>query len=133
MTPSGITSWVIAVFAKAFQQGVLITTEETLIPFLRLIRTAWVQKEQMENISEIVDAAQNMVDRVALFCEKNAEVEHTLEVALKKFKDNSARLNTSPQSIVGAAWKAVNHGIKQPAGHILPQLGPAAAGQEEAS
>ena len=121
------------IFAKAFSQNVLITTEETLIPFLRLIRTAWVQKEQMENISEIVDAAQNMVDRVALFCEKNAEVEHTLEVALKKFKDNSARLNTSPQSIVGAAWKAVNHGIKQPAGHILPQLGPAAAGQEEAS
>ena len=121
------------IFAKAFSQNVLITTEETLIPFLRLIRTAWVQKEQMENISEIVDAAQNMVDRVALFCEKNAEVEHTLEVALKKFKDNSARLNTSPQSIVGAAWKAVNHGIKQPAGHILPQIGPAAAGQEEAS
>ena len=121
------------IFAKAYSQNVLITTEETLIPFLRLIRTAWVQKEQMENISEIVDAAQNMVDRVALFCEKNAEVEHTLEVALKKFKDNSARLNTSPQSIVGAAWKAVNHGIKQPAGHILPQLGPAAAGQEEAS
>ena len=121
------------IFAKAFSQNVLITTEETLIPFLRLIRTAWVQKEQMENISEIVDAAQNMVDRVALFCEKNAEVEHTLEVALKKFKDNSARLNTSPQSIVGAAWKAVNHGIKQPAGHILPPLGPAAAGQEEAS
>lgn len=121
------------IFAKAFSQNVLITTEETLIPFLRLIRTAWVQKEQMENISEIVDAAQNMVDRVALFCEKNAEVEHTLEVALKKFKDNSARLNTSPQSIVGAAWKAVNHGIKQPAGHILPQLGPAPAGQEEAS
>ena len=121
------------IFAKAFSQNVLITTEETLIPFLRLIRTAWVQKEQMENISEIVDAAQNMVDRVALFCEKNAEVEHTLEVALKKFKDNSARLNTSPQSIVGAAWKAVNHGIKQPAGHILPQLGPAASGQEEAS
>ena len=121
------------IFAKAFSQNVLITTEETLIPFLRLIRTAWVQKEQMENISEIVDAAQNMVDRVALFCEKNAEVEHTLEVALKKFKDNSARLNTSPQSIVGAAWKAVNHGIKQPAGHILPQLGPAASEQDEAS
>ena len=121
------------IFAKAFSQNVLITTEETLIPFLRLIRTAWVQKEQMENISEIVDAAQNMVDRVALFCEKNAEVERTLEVAVKKFKDNSARLSTSPQSIVGAAWKAVNHGIKQPAGHILPSLGPASAEQEAES
>ena len=59
------------IFAKAFKQNVLITTEETLIPFLRLIRTAWVQKEQMENVSEIVKAAQNMVDRVALFCEEN--------------------------------------------------------------
>ncbi|MBR1869602.1 MAG: DNA recombination protein RmuC, partial [Bacteroidales bacterium] len=38
------------IFAEAFRQNVLITTEETLIPFLRLIRTAWVQKEQMENI-----------------------------------------------------------------------------------
>ena len=45
------------IFAKAFRQNVLITTEETLIPFLRLIRTAWVQKEQMEHIDEIVKAA----------------------------------------------------------------------------
>ncbi|MBO4340151.1 MAG: DNA recombination protein RmuC [Bacteroidales bacterium] len=110
-------------FAWAFEQNVLITTEETLIPFLRLIRTAWVQKEQMENISEIVDAAQNMVDRVALYCEKNAEVERTLDTAMKKFRENSARLNDSPQSIVGAALKAVNHGIKKPSSHILPPLG----------
>ncbi|MCI6328199.1 MAG: DNA recombination protein RmuC, partial [Bacteroidales bacterium] len=49
------------IFAKAFRQNVLITTEETLIPFLRLIRTAWVQKEQMEHIDEIVKAATDMV------------------------------------------------------------------------
>ena len=112
-------------FAKAFRKNVLITTEETLIPFLRLIRTAWVQKEQMENISEIVDAAQNMVDRVALFCEKNAEVEHTLEVALKKFKDNSKRLVDGKQSIVKAAIKAIDHGVEAPSGkNALPPLGP---------
>lgn len=110
------------IFAKAFKQNVLITTEETLIPFLRLIRTAWVQKEQMDNIAEIVSAAQNMVSRVALFCEKNAEVERSLETALRKFKENSARLADSDQSIVSAAWKAVNHGIKQPAGRELPAL-----------
>lgn len=110
------------IFAKAFKQNVLITTEETLIPFLRLIRTAWVQKEQMDNIAEIVSAAQNMVSRVALFCEKNAEVERSLETALRKFKENSARLADSDQSIVSAAWKAVNHGIKQPTGRELPAL-----------
>ncbi len=112
------------VFTKAFRQNVLITTEETLIPFLRLIRSAWVQKEQMENISEIVDAAQAMVERVALFCDKNAEVERSLDSAVKKFKENSNRLVEGQQSIVGAAWKAVNHGIKSPVGHSLPQIGP---------
>lgn len=118
MKDPGIFSW-------AFERNVLITTEETLIPFLRLIRSAWVQKEQMENISEIVDAAQMMVDRVALFCEENAKVENSLEAVLKNFRKNSARLKESQQSIVGAAWKAVNHGIKRPTGHVLPPVGPA--------
>ena len=117
MKDSGIFNW-------AFERNVLITTEETLIPFLRLIRSAWIQKEQMENISEIVDAARNMVDRVALFCEENAKVEASLDAALKNFRKNSARLTDSQQSIVGAAWKAVNHGIRQPAAHVLPPLGP---------
>ncbi|MBR5661954.1 MAG: DNA recombination protein RmuC [Bacteroidales bacterium] len=112
------------IFAKAFRQNVLITTEETLIPFLRLIRSAWVQKEQMENVSEIVKAAQNMVDRVALFCEENSALEASLDTFVKKFKKNSARLVDSDQSIVKAAWKAVNHGIKQPEGHILPPASP---------
>ena len=117
------------IFAKAFSQNVLITTEETLIPFIRLIRSAWVHKEQMENISEIVDAAQSMVDRVALFCEKNTEVERSLETTLRKFKENTARLSTGRQSIVGAAWKAVDHGISQPSAHVLPPM--AHAGLEE--
>ncbi len=117
-------------FSWAFERNVLVTTEETLIPFLRLIRSAWVQKEQMENIAEIVDAAQNMVDRVALFCEENAKVESSLEAVLKNLKKNSARLVESPQSIVGAAWKAVNHGIKQPAKHTLPPVGPALPPEE---
>ncbi len=110
------------IFSKAFAQNVLITTEETLIPFLRLIRSAWVQKEQMENIGEIVSAAQAMVDRVALFCEKNAEVEKTLEGAVKKFKENSLRLTGGRQSIVGAARKAIDHGVPEPSTHLLPPL-----------
>lgn len=110
------------IFSWAFEHNVLITTEETLIPFLRLIRSAWVQKEQMENISGIVDAAQAMVDRVALFCEENARIGSSLETVLRNFRKNSARLNDSPQSIVGAARKAIEHGIKHPVNHILPSL-----------
>lgn len=111
------------VFAKAFQQGVLITTEETLIPFLRLIRTAWVQKEQMENIAEIVKAAEDMVERVGLFCRYNSALEKDLQNVLKGFQENTNRLVDGKQSIVKAAIRAINHGITPPAGkNALPAL-----------
>lgn len=111
------------IFAKAFQKNVLITTEETLIPFLRLIRTAWVQKEQMENISEIVSAAQEMVNRVGIFCHANAELEKDLEDVLDGFKENTKRLVDGKQSIVKAAMKAIHHGIQAPTGkNALPAI-----------
>ena len=113
------------IFAEAFRQNVLITTEETLIPFLRLIRTAWVQKEQMENIGEIIEAARDMVERVGLFCRCNAEVEADLERVLKDFRDNSQRLVDGRQSIVKAARRAIDHGVPAPSGkNALPALGP---------
>ena len=118
------------IFSWAFEKNVLITTEETLIPFLRLIRSAWIQKEQMENISQIVDAAKDMVDRVALFCEENAKVKKGLESVLEDFNKNSARLTDSRQSIVKAAWQAVQHGIELPTKHSLPPVGPAVPGEE---
>ena len=114
------------VFAEAFKQNILITTEETLIPFLRLIRTAWVQMEQMENIAEIVKAAEDMVERVGIFCRYNAELEQDLEDVLDGFRKNTARLVDGKQSIVKAAYRAINHGITPPSGkNELPALSPA--------
>ena len=119
------------IFAKAFQKNVLITTEETLIPFLRLIRTAWVQKEQMENISEIVSAAQEMVNRVGIFCHANAELEKDLEDVLDGFKENTKRLVDGKKSIVKAAMKAIHHGIQAPTGkNALPAIGPGLSDEE---
>ena len=117
------------IFAKAFGQNILITTEETLIPFLRLIRTAWVQKEQMENIEEIVRSAEMMVERVGLFCDENAKLQHDLEGVLDHFRKNSERLIDGKQSIVKAAQKAVDHGIRQSEKHPLPSLRPALPGE----
>ena len=111
------------VFAEAFRQNILITTEETLIPFLRLIRTAWVQMEQMENITEIVKAAEDMVERVGLFCRYNAALENDLQKVLDGFRENTNRLVDGKQSIVKAAYRAIGHGIAAPAGkNALPDL-----------
>ncbi|MCR5017886.1 MAG: DNA recombination protein RmuC [Bacteroidales bacterium] len=99
------------IFAKAFAQNVLITTEETLIPFLRLIRSAWVQKEQMDNMQEIVDDAQKMIDRIALFFDDNAKLQKDLEDVLEGFKKNTERLTTGKQSVLKAAHEVVQHGV----------------------
>ena len=109
------------IFSEAFSQNVLITTEETLIPFIRLIRSAWVQKTQMENMAEIVEAARRMVDRVALFAEKNAELENQLQRTLKMFEENSARLIDGRQSIVKAAKDVIHIGIPLSPGKTLPE------------
>lgn len=100
------------IFSKAFSQNVLITTEETLIPFLRLIRSAWVQKGQQDNMKAIIDAAQKMVEKVAIFAEKNAEVEREFKKVSKLLEDNTRRLNSrGSNSIFGAAKKVISCGI----------------------
>lgn len=108
------------IFAEAFRQNVLITTEETLLPFVRLIRSAWVQKAQLENMTDIVSAATRMVDRVALFCEENAKLGNALDTALKVYKSNTKRL-TDGQSILKAAQDVSRLGVK-PTSRELPAV-----------
>ena len=110
------------IFAKAFRQNVLITTEETLIPFLRLIRSAWIQKDQLDNMADIVSGAQKMVDRVAAFCEKNAEVGNALGRTVKLFEENTQRLVDGRQSIVKAANEVIAAGVKLTPGKVLPEV-----------
>lgn len=124
MKDSGIFNW-------ALERNVLITTEETLVPFLRLIHGAWQQKEQMENIEEIIKAAKDMVERVGIFCHANAELEKKLGDVLDSFKENTHRLVEGKQSIVKAAWKAIEHGVPAPVGkNTLPSTGPALPTEE---
>ena len=56
------------IFMEAYKQGVLITTEETLMPFLRMIRIAWTNYDQARNQEKIIEklkAAQDEYDKVS--------------------------------------------------------------------
>ena len=109
------------IFKEAFEKNVLITTEETLLPFLRLIRSAWIQKKTMDNVKDIMEGARKMLDRVAIFCTENAKLEASLEKVVNDFKTNTSRLVTGKQSIVRAANEVLGCGVALSSGKELPK------------
>ena len=108
------------IFAEAFNQNVLITTEETVMPFLRIIRSAWVNQEQIANQQKIIEQAQMMVDRVAAFCEDNEKMGKRLQDAIEIFEKNKKKLEEGGQSIVRAANEVIRLGVPK-SKHSLPQ------------
>jgi len=96
---------------KAFARNVLITTEETIMPFLRMIRTAWVNFEQVRNQEKIVKAAQNMVERVAELVEANVMVGKKLEDALKAQQECAKKLSEDGRSISYSARQVIKLGV----------------------
>ena len=108
----------------AYAQGVLITTEETLMPFLRMIRIAWTSHEQVANQQQIIAAAEMMLSRVSDFCSAHAKMGEKLEDALKYYDACDKKLRERGQSIVGAANKLISYGVpKNPKKPLPPEVG----------
>lgn len=108
----------------AYAQGVLITTEETLMPFLRMIRIAWTSHEQVANQQQIIAAAEMMLSRVSDFCTAHAKMGEKLEDALKYYDACDKKLRERGQSIVGAANKLISYGVpKNPKKPLPPESG----------
>ena len=108
----------------AYAQGVLITTEETLMPFLRMIRIAWTSHEQVANQQQIIAAAEMMLARVSDFCTAHAKMGEKLEDALKYYDACDKKLRERGQSIVGAANKLISYGVpKNPKKPLPPEIG----------
>lgn len=108
----------------AYAQGVLITTEETLMPFLRMIRIAWTSHEQVANQQQIIAAAEMMLSRVSDFCSTHAKMGEKLEDALKYYDACDKKLRERGQSIVGAANKLISYGVpKNPKKPLPPEIG----------
>jgi DNA recombination protein RmuC len=98
--------------ADAFRKNVLITSEETLMPFLRLVRSAWTNFEQARNQEKIVAAASRMIDRVREFSDAYAAVGKNLNDALKSFDIGDKKLREGGQSIIKAAHDVEALGVK---------------------
>ena len=100
------------IISDAFRKNVLITSEETLMPFLRLVRSAWVNFEQARNQEKIVAAASRMIDRVREFSDAYAAVGKKLNDALESYNTGDRKLREGGQSIIKAARDVEALGIK---------------------
>ena len=108
----------------AYGQGVLITTEETMMPFLRMISIAWKSHEQVANQQQIIAAAEMMLARVSDFCTAHAKMGEKLEDALKYYDACDRKLRERGQSIVGAANRLISYGVpKNPKKPLPPEVG----------
>ncbi len=97
---------------EAFQKNVLITTEETIMPFLRMIRRSWSNYAQEKNQEEIIKAATAMVERVALFCESYNKVGDGLKKAIEAYEKGKGKLQEGGQSIIYSARNVMKLGVK---------------------
>ena len=105
---------------EAYQQGVLLTTEETLMPFLRMIRIAWTNYDQARNQEKIIKAAQTMVDRVADFAKAHAAMGDKLHAALDEYDKVSAKISDSGNSILTSARQLIKLGVPKNPKKPLP-------------
>ena len=110
------------IFQEAYQQGVLLTTEETLMPFLRMIRVAWTNYEQARNQEKIIKAAQTMIDRVADFSKAHAAMGEKLKAAQEEYDKVSAKISDSGQSILVSAHQLLKLGVPKNPKKPLPEI-----------
>lgn len=109
------------IFEEAYRQGVLLTTEETLMPFLRIIRVAWTNYDHARNQEKIMKAAQTMIDRVADFSKAHAAMGKKLREAMDEYDACSAKIGESGQSILVSANQLIKLGVPRNPKKPLPE------------
>lgn len=109
------------VWRNAFDRNVLIVTEETAMPFLRMIRAAWASYDQVRSQKLIVEAARRMLDRVADFAKYHAEMGRCLDKARDYYDQCDRKLRDSGQSISVAARDIVKFGVPANPDKALPE------------
>ena len=110
------------IFREAYNQGVLITTEETLMPFLKMIRIAWTNYDQARNQEKIIKAAQTMIDRVYDFTTAHAAMGKKLKDALEEYEFCSAKIGESGQSILVSANQMLKLGVPKNPKKPIPEI-----------
>ena len=110
----------------AYDKNVLIVTEQTIIPFLKIMHLTWNKYRHDTRIQEITAAAQMMIDRVADFYTLYIDLGKRLSDAGKAYNTGVVKLREDGHSITTSAKKVIGLGGKLSKGRVLSEPEPIA-------
>ncbi len=101
---------------EAYKKGVLIATEQTIMPFLKIMQLTWNKFQHDTNTLKITAAAQNMIDRVAAFYDSYAELGKKLKAVAAEYNKGITKLQDNGQSITTSARQVISIGVRRSKG-----------------
>lgn len=103
-------------FDETYRKGVIIATEQTIMPFLKVIDITWRKYQQDTNIEEILQAAGNMIERVGRFYDSYKELGKRLGAVCRTYNEGVTKLEDNGQSITTSARQVMKIGAKRAKG-----------------
>ena len=98
---------------EAYKQKVLISGSQNLYAMLRVLEIAWQNVRQIENQQNIIDCANDVIDRVQMFYERFLSVDKKLEETQKAFSDLKTVTADSGRSITTKARELLRYGAQE--------------------
>ena len=108
-----------ALWQEAYQKNVLIATEQTIMPFLKIMQLTWNKFQHDTNTQKITQAAQNMIDRVAAFYDVYIDLGKKLKSVNTAYNTGVNKLKPDGQSITTSARQVMALGVKLSKGKEL--------------
>jgi DNA recombination protein RmuC len=110
-----------ALWQESYQKNVLIATEQTIMPFLKIMQLTWNKFQHDTNTQKITQAAQNMIDRVAAFYEGYIDLGKKIKSVNTAYNSGVSKLKPEGQSITTSAKQVMALGVKLSKGKELKE------------
>lgn len=100
-------------WCEAYDEGVMILGPQTMYMNLRVLEMMWTQVRQLKNQQVMIDAANQVIDRVQDFGVRFMDVETSMNDTIKKMTKLKITTADSGPSIITAARKLLKAGAKE--------------------
>lgn len=98
---------------EAYDEGVMVLGPQTMYMNLRVLEMMWTQVRQLKNQQVMIDAANQVIDRVQDFGVRFMDVETSMNDTIKKMTKLKITTADSGPSIITAARKLLKAGAKE--------------------